>query len=220
MENCLYKLKIFKNGFTLAEVLITLVIVGVVAALTIPSVINKTKKQEYVSKLKKVYSTLSSATNKILYEEGNPNASIGGWATSSQKIFNQYKKYLNYTKECQANEDGCFGQIGWGFESGGDKDPSWGLPIFPKLILLDGVQVIFIQRSANCSSDFYGSSGICATIGVDVNGEKPPNIYGRDAFIFVLKEDGLYPVGCDSGRCSYPTIDCACRVIRENAMNY
>jgi len=50
-----------KKGFTLAEVLITLVIIGVVVAMTIPNVINNSKKQEYSAKFKKFYSTMKQA---------------------------------------------------------------------------------------------------------------------------------------------------------------
>lgn len=50
-----------KGGFTLAEVLITLALIGVVAAITIPSVIVKTKKQEYIAGYKKAISVLNSA---------------------------------------------------------------------------------------------------------------------------------------------------------------
>lgn len=48
-------------GFTLAEVLITLGIIGVVAALTLPSVIQKYQKKVTVERLKKSYSTLAQA---------------------------------------------------------------------------------------------------------------------------------------------------------------
>ena len=50
-----------KKGFTLAEVLITLAIIGVVAALTIPSVIVKTQQQEFKTGAKKAISVLSQA---------------------------------------------------------------------------------------------------------------------------------------------------------------
>ena len=48
-----------RSAFTLAEVLITLVVVGVIAALTIPTVIYETKKTEYSVRVKKFYSTMS-----------------------------------------------------------------------------------------------------------------------------------------------------------------
>ena len=53
-----------KYGFTLAEVLITLVIIGVIAALTIPNIVYETKKHEYTARLKKFYSTLQQVRQK------------------------------------------------------------------------------------------------------------------------------------------------------------
>ena len=102
-------MRINNNGFTLAEVLITLVIIGVIASMTIPTLMNKTNKQEYVAGLKKVYSSLSQATQKIISEEGLPRADIGGWATSNQAVYDMYKKYLSVTKDCGTNT-GCYPQ--------------------------------------------------------------------------------------------------------------
>ena len=50
-----------KKGFTLAEVLITLAIIGIVAALTIPSVISNYQQQEFKTGLKKAVSVLNEA---------------------------------------------------------------------------------------------------------------------------------------------------------------
>ena len=50
-----------KKAFTLAEVLITLGIVGIVAAMTIPALIGKHKKIETVTKLKTAYATINNA---------------------------------------------------------------------------------------------------------------------------------------------------------------
>ena len=212
-----------KNGFTLAEVLITLVIIGVIAALTIPNVINTTKKQEYVSSLKKTYSTLATVTNKIMNDEGMPRGDIGGWATSSTAEFDIYKKYLSYVKECNG-VSGCYGQGAYAMLNSSSSDSTWGNNQFPKLILADGTLLIFVHRSNGCSESNgnFGYNDGCATIGVDINGEKPPNIWGRDAFIFVIKEDGLHPAGCDFGSCTKGGYgqNCAARVLRESAMNY
>ena len=63
-------IKQFKNGFTLAEVLITLVIVGVVAGMTIPTVIQNVHKKQVGVKLKKFYSVMSQALMRYYIDEG------------------------------------------------------------------------------------------------------------------------------------------------------
>jgi prepilin-type N-terminal cleavage/methylation domain-containing protein len=66
-------MKKFQNknsGFTLAEVLITLAIVGVIAALTIPAVVKNYQKTQIISKLKKVYSAINQAYNMSQAENG------------------------------------------------------------------------------------------------------------------------------------------------------
>ena len=50
---------VFKRGFTLAEVLITLGIIGVVAAITIPSLISKIGKRQLESQIKASYATIA-----------------------------------------------------------------------------------------------------------------------------------------------------------------
>ena len=51
----------YKYGFTLAEVLITIVIIGVVAAMTIPNLVNKTNKEELRTGLLKAQTTVANA---------------------------------------------------------------------------------------------------------------------------------------------------------------
>ena len=89
MKKLLHNSKIYKNGFTLAEVLITLVIVGVVAALTIPTLVNKTQNNQLAAAYKKTYGTLASATRMIISEEGTPKGD-GGWASSVENVYNLY----------------------------------------------------------------------------------------------------------------------------------
>ncbi len=60
------------TGFTLAEVLITLGIIGVVSALTIPALVGKYKEKQRVTQVKKVYSVLSQAFNLAKNEYGSP----------------------------------------------------------------------------------------------------------------------------------------------------
>ena len=204
-----------RKAFTLAEVLITLVIIGVIAALTVPTLIQNTQKREYVSALKKVYSTLSQVTQQIITEEGSPKSSCetcnDGWAYSADNIYTLYKKYLSSSKECNFSS-GCWYNA-W------DNNNE-----LPKLILADGTLLMFHFLSKDCSKDITGSDDVCAAIWIDVNGNKKPNKFGRDLFNFVIKESGFYPRGCDSDSCSGSSADstggCACKVLTEGAMNY
>ncbi len=62
-----------KKGFTLAEVLITLGIIGVVAAMTLPTLITKYKEQETVTRVKKFYSVFSQAYTMAVLDNGTIN---------------------------------------------------------------------------------------------------------------------------------------------------
>ena len=157
MGNCFRKSKIFKNGFTLAEVLITLVIVGVIAAMTIPNIIYETKKHEYSARLKKFYSTMKQASIRAEadgkswndWAKSQPHSSRGV-AIASAFQDEYLLPYLSYYKT-EIDE----------------KLPDWR-----KVYLNDG-------------SYFYNQKGDCLDFRFDVNGDKLPNLSGRDVFVFV-----------------------------------
>ncbi len=209
-----------KKGFTLAEVLITLAIIGVVAALTIPAVVKNYKEQEAVAKLKKAYSTLANTTNLIISQEG----AVKGWATSTENIYELYKKNLKVSKDCGPNP-GCMPQTPYKYlyniSSSGDWDNE---KTRYKMVLADGSQFAMGRADLDptCSKSQYGTQNFCLLIAYDINGTKPPNEVGRDLFMFALKEDGLKPAGCDVKECvrNNSGYACACEVIKTGKMNY
>ena len=215
-----------KDGFTLAEVLITLVIVGVIAAMTIPTLMNNTNKQEYVSRLKKSYSTFAQATNRLIAENG----SVPGWGLTNddagrEKLYNMYKSYIPVVKECK-NETGCFPSVMYKRLNGNNYNniDTNTNKFSRKFVLNDGTLVTFDDQnfSPDCSAMTDGAR-TCIEIFVDINGAKNPNQWGRDLFEFVLTENGLVPTGCSSNTCNTTTSDgwyCACKVLREGAINY
>ena len=78
-----------KNAFTLAEVLITLAIIGVVAALTIPSVISNSQQQEFKTGLRKAVSVLNSAITMNMAIDGETpydNANLFGYMMKHMAI--------------------------------------------------------------------------------------------------------------------------------------
>ena len=91
-----------KKAFTLAEVLITMGIVGVVAALTLPTVINNYKKKVVVTKMKKFYTTMNQAVKLATIENGDniywnvDNKSINLVPDATLDWYNKYlAKYFN-----------------------------------------------------------------------------------------------------------------------------
>lgn len=98
-----------KKGFNLAEVLITLTILGVVAAISISSITNFYKKTMTIARLKVAYSMLDNMTRQSYVENGYPPIE-----TFSEQDFKTYfLKYLNVSKYCATgnkatDEKGCF----------------------------------------------------------------------------------------------------------------
>ena len=91
------------SGFTLAEVLITLGIIGVVAAMTLPTLNQKLSDQKNMSSLKKAYSILQQATLLVISEHEAPEY----WTIEDNDqelvntIYNYYKPHFNMMRECQ-----------------------------------------------------------------------------------------------------------------------
>ena len=90
-------------GFTLAEVLITLAIIGVVAALSIPAVISNSQQQEFKTGLRKAVSVLNSAITMNMALEGESpydNANLFGYLTRHMNIIKTTARipYYSYTR--------------------------------------------------------------------------------------------------------------------------
>lgn len=95
------------KGFTLAEVLITLGIIGVVAAITIPELVNSCNEATTVSKVKKMNSTLSNALRLAIAENDTVDSwdfeNVGGNVSStknSQMLAENLMPHLKVLKDC------------------------------------------------------------------------------------------------------------------------
>lgn len=190
-------------AFTLAEVLITLGIIGVVATITIPTLLQNSQDQQTVSGLKKTYSELSQAYTLAIQENGTPDT----WGfyspydgTNSRPILKKLVPYLRILKDCTNGEQGCF-PANTAYKSitgvdGGIIDDS----DFPKLQLSDGTLIIAYAYDAQCNDSTEGPTPelqhVCGEYEVDINGFKRPNQWGKDMFAFyVTKYNGLIPIG-------------------------
>lgn len=91
-----------KKAFTLSEVLITLGIIGVVAAITLPTLVANYKEKVFVVSAKKNYSVLTNAINKWNEENGAIGDASAFWfsETTDEGLTFQLAKYLNTAKVC------------------------------------------------------------------------------------------------------------------------
>ena len=150
-----------KFGFTLAEVLITLTIIGVIAAITIPTLSRKWRDHADVQKVKEAYSILSNAYQLAIKEHG----SFAG--LSKDQRIEYLLPYLKYEKIA----------IGYnikGFEQTYSLSGRVVALNYEKFILLKNGMLFAVQPQ-------YGSSD---TFIVDINGPKKPNKVGYDIFWF------------------------------------
>lgn len=196
-----------KSAFTLAETLLTLIIIGVIAAMTIPSVQNIAKQRELDVKLAKTYATLSQITS-IMMEEKGP---MKYWDRGS--IYNEYKKHLNVVKTCPP-DSGCM-------STDKVKLPRGGTDIAyadSGILLADGTGIM--MNLGTGAVDNYGlsdsdKSNAVMTMQVDMNGTLPPNRWGSDRWLLILVDKkGLVPSGWyDESKCK-DVYGCAATVIK------
>ena len=171
----------------MAEVLITLGIIGVVAALTMPALIANHQKQQTIVKLKKVYSVISQAYEMSVNENGDSDYwNIGG---SDNVNLDSVKKYvqtywLPYFKsiqECSKSGD-CSYDVPARTPSGGAITLVGNNRY--SIILEDGTLIAFVPFDwTEDEGQFWGS---IQRFYIDLNGAKGPNVAGKDVFILQL----------------------------------
>ena len=190
-----------KSAFTLAEVLITLAIIGVVAAMTIPTLISDYQEKVTVAKLKRLYSTISRSFLYSVAEYGEPNT----WSTSRapeeyDKFLNNLSKNLKVAKTCKATQpsEECFAK-GFTTVSLANIEHNDYMEGHSKLITTDGTMISITVNSPTCEwSSWYGagpSNNICGGLHIAINGQKDKQILGKDVFLFYVTKNGIIPAG-------------------------
>ena len=175
-----------KEGFTLAEVLITLGIIGIVAALTIPTLVAKFQEKALVSQFKKTYSMLNQALQLANYENGveykcytrDTIDDAGTYYEHSQcgAFWQTFLKELKYIKSESVNSLPYKSKDQVLAEGGGVTNNSCSFSLNSgtrKYYLTDG-SVIYVNP--------VSGSAITLFVTVDINGDKGPNKWGYDAF--------------------------------------
>jgi prepilin-type N-terminal cleavage/methylation domain-containing protein len=144
------------RAFTLAEILITLGIIGVVAALTIPAVIEKYQKKVTATKLKQTYSILYQAIKMSEIDNGP----VTEWNSGGNQTY--LYPYLKIVKVCTSNSYEC--------------TADWSLHYQTWFILSNGVHI---------AVSGYSNTNV-TTIYIDLNGKSKPNVKGKDMFTMAI----------------------------------
>lgn len=185
-----------KNGFTLAEVLITLGIIGVVAALTVPTLVQSYKERTTVAKLKEAFSIISQAQKLAIAENGQP--ANWNWPEASGKeahaaLANMIKPYLKISVDCVGKSaDYTLKHCATGAYYG---DPSTSAT----LKLQNGTVLAFRMISKSCTTVSANAQNIaCGQVFVLL---EPDNTYlnGQNVFAFFFNNDGILPYGIKDG---------------------
>lgn len=200
------------EAFTLAEVLITLGIIGVVSAMTIPTLVANYQKTQYVTALKKAYSEINQALVKMASDAGCPGdlscaSTIFNSNSSADELVSKldnFASYFNAVKKCQAADGVCFStQFSNYYDGSGVRGTGGGGPY--SFIKADGVSYSVTPIECQPPPGYYGFDTTaefktyCGDMYIDVNGpNKGPNNFGMDVY-HVWFTNGKGPVAVLQG---------------------
>lgn len=155
-----------KIGFTLAEALLALSVVGVVAAMTIPTIKDYSEEAKFVALLKKAYSTMQTSTAAAESKYGE--VGLWNWSANAKARYLEVLNGHKYTGSSYSVKklDGT----AWGTVGDWIQTPD-GMLIEP--------------------STYEGN----VLLYVDTNGPGKPNVVGVDVHAFVVNNDGIFPLG-------------------------
>ncbi|MBQ8460734.1 prepilin-type N-terminal cleavage/methylation domain-containing protein [bacterium] len=174
-----------KKGFTLAEILITIGIIGVISAITIPQLLTNYQKRQTTTKLKKIYSELQQAVK--LSEADNEDWT--GWDFDLKGV-DFFDKYLfPYIKGITK-----------------DSNPKTLKGIYKRPNMQNDKDMLIIIRPSITYKTLNGTNITLSNITheeftainimVDLNGDFGPNVWGKDTFIFMFnRNNGLHLQG-------------------------
>jgi len=191
-----------KLAFTLAEVLITLLIIGVVASMVIPALINSSNEAEYNAGIKKIYAELSN-TIKMIQANGDSvhagDANVSGLRNSFCNIMTCIQNNNVHTITYKRYESGLGTSIYDTYYKSADTVAT----------LNNGTFLTFASYSDCAHWDIYA----CGSIHADLNGDKGPNMWGKDFYRFyIIRQNGngiysVVPAGIQ-GDTHTPVSDC------------
>lgn len=204
-----YSLLTHKCAFTLAEVLITLGIIGIVAALTIPSLITNYKANKLRTQFLKSYSTVQ----QVFKQMEDDGVSLNATDYKHGTYYKVFAKYLAGVTECGLYGNECY-DVSFSCHKYLNMNKLKGTGITNhlddgQLLLSDGTVLMF---------DNLAGVGSPVLVSVDLNGFKnPPNRFGYDVFTFQLVDENLKTMG--DKNTMYADIDKYCSLNSKDKYN-
>lgn len=206
-------------AFTLAEILITLAIIGIVAAMTIPALIRKSNEAEYRSAAKKTYRDLSTALARITTENGGElwDKSSATDLTRATAMRNEFSKYITYIKAGSAAtimpSYHSYKQGVYTSRSG----ETWPAVILKNVMIYRFVDYLTHQTCTGTGVNGGTLNTSCGGVLVDTNGLKGPNVLGLDEIhFFIMKKPNnsyiLSPSGSNNDGYACSTTASACNL--------
>ena len=182
-----------KKGFTMAELLIVIGVIGVLAALTIPMLYNHSNNKQLVSQTIKMANILSNAFKEADVVEGLTKKS------TTQDFKTAFEKHLKILPTCEEPYNVCLVDGG-----------RYQYQTLAGAQLEDGA-----IEYGNTYSDgkATGLKDSFARLLVDVNGKKGPNKAGKDLYVFYVTKYGIFADGLTT-ECS--GLDCGAYVLAHH----
>jgi prepilin-type N-terminal cleavage/methylation domain-containing protein len=213
-----------KAAFTLAEVLITLGIIGIVSAMTIPTLLQKNKERVTVTKVKTTYSKLSQALRLAIAENGD----VDGWDYTTEETIAGAKSFLEYLRPYLKIAQDCGSKrtntcsISALYQLNDNFLRSYGGSVYYEFILNDGVKLWFRvnSNSGACTIGDASTRNVCALFWVDTDGKNTKNVLGKDIFVFYVMKDSIIPHQNNDCKLTSSGWGCAMYILKNENMNY
>ncbi len=177
----------------MAEVLVTLGIIGVVSAMTIPSLIQNHQRKTYVTQLHKVYTEVQQASLRYMADKNAINLREAG-LTNSAKMKEFTNNYFKVVNDCQTYiKKPCFAESYSSLKgtSAYTENSHWRHS--SSVTLASGASII-MDHPATYSTTVNGVTSYYGNMMIDINGLQGPNVGGRDMFKVVFYDDGSIDV--------------------------
>lgn len=204
----------FRKGFTLAEVLITLMIIGVVATLTTPALVKNVGSSKIGPKLSKFVNTWDSAVESLLLDEGvSLLEDANNDLTFGSNIVEKLSKYMIMSS--LKHKSGSFSinlpnGTAW-YSQKYSYNTVWQLKD-GTILLLKGTAIPMGATYYLDKIQFTGAyKRYWSTIFVDIGGMKGPHRLGKEVFCFMVDSTGmLIPYGSNAHKFLAPKFDSTC----------